>query len=77
MKPNLAPTTYAKYETLARLYIVPGIGRMRLDRLQVRDVQKWLNRVAETCQCCAHGKDARRSEERRPLLCPSPAYVLL
>lgn len=59
--PNLAPLTHATYETLVRLYIEPGIGQIRLDRLRVRDVQSWLNRVATTCQCCAQGKDARRA----------------
>lgn len=85
VRPNLAPTTYAKYETFSRLYIVPGIGVKRLDQLQVRDVQTWLNRVRTTCQCCAQGKDARRPEyERRccavePKRCcadlPAPATV--
>lgn len=59
--PNLAPMTHATYETLVRLYIEPGIGRIRLDRLRVRDVQEWLNTVATTCQCCAQGKDVRRA----------------
>jgi hypothetical protein len=69
VRPNLAPTTSAKYETFSRLYIVPGIGAKRLDRLQVRDVQTWLNRVRATCQCCAQGKDARRPEDAA-MLCP-------
>jgi integrase len=60
VQPNLAPLTHATYETLVRLYIIPGLGAKRLDRLQVRDVQTWINAVAKTCQCCAQGKDARR-----------------
>jgi integrase len=63
--PNLAPLTYATYETLTRLYIVPGLGDKRLDKLTVRDVQTWLNKVRQTCQCCAQGKDARRPEKSR------------
>jgi integrase len=59
--PNLAPLTYATYETLTRLYIVPGLG----DKLTVRDVQTWLNKVQQSCQCCAQGKDARRPEKIR------------
>jgi integrase len=59
--PNLAPLTHATYETLVRLYIRPGLGGKRLDRLQVRDVQSWINALARTCQCCAQGKDAQRS----------------
>ncbi len=60
VRPNLAPLTAATYETLIRLYIKPGLAGKRLDRLQVRDVQTWLNALATTCQCCAQGKDARR-----------------
>jgi hypothetical protein len=58
--PNLAPLTYATYESHVKNYIEPGIGSLRLDRLRVADVQGWLNRLAAPCQCCAQGKDARR-----------------
>jgi hypothetical protein len=63
VQPNLAPLTYSTYETLVRLYIKPGIGSIRLDRLRVRDVQTWLNSVSMQCQCCAQGKDARRADK--------------
>ena len=63
--PNLAPLTCATYETLTRLYIAPGLGTKRLDKLTVRDVQTWLNKVRTTCQCCAQGKDACRPEKTR------------
>ena len=65
VKPNLAPATYVSYEGFPRLYIVPGIGAKRLDRLQVKDVQTWINKVARTCQCCAQGKDAARPSVKR------------
>jgi integrase len=65
VKPNLAPLTYSTYETFVRIYITPGIGAKRLDRLQVRDIQTWINKAARTCQCCAQGKDARRPEGKR------------
>ncbi|WP_433551894.1 tyrosine-type recombinase/integrase [Micromonospora zamorensis] len=65
VRPNLAPLTCATYETILRLYVIPGLGGKRLDRLQVRDVQTWINEVARTCQCCAQGKDIRRPESRR------------
>lgn len=67
VQPNLAPLTYATYETLIRLYIAPGIGQIRLDRLRVRDVQLWLNAVTGICQCCAQGKDARRAAKNPAL----------
>jgi integrase len=63
--PNLAPKTSEKYALLTRLYLVPGLGTKRLDRLQVRDVRTWLNKLRSTCQCCAQGKDAGRPLERR------------
>lgn len=65
VSPDYAPLTCATYETLARLYIVPGLGAKRLDKLALRDVRAWLNRLRDTCQCCAQGKDARRPEDRR------------
>ncbi|GAB3339854.1 hypothetical protein GCM10027452_12740 [Micromonospora halotolerans] len=53
IQPNRAPLTYATYETFVRRYIAPFLGAKRLDRLQSRDVQTWINQVARTCQCCA------------------------
>jgi integrase len=71
--PNYAPLTCATYETLTRLYIVPGLGVKRLDRLTLRDVRAWLNKLRETCQCCAQGKDTRRPENRRRCCAKVPA----
>ncbi|QKG27314.1 site-specific integrase [Actinomadura verrucosospora] len=62
IEPNREAQTYAQYETLARLYVIPALGKKRLDRLTVRDVQTWVNRLPKTCQCCAQGKDAARPE---------------
>ncbi|HLI75571.1 MAG TPA: hypothetical protein VKV02_01400 [Acidobacteriaceae bacterium] len=45
------------------MYIVPGLGAKRLDRLQVRDVRIWLNRLRQDCQCCAQGKDVSREPD--------------
>ena len=42
-RPAARPTTYAKYETITRLYLRPGLGRYRLDRMSVAVVQSWLN----------------------------------
>jgi integrase len=62
VEPNLAPKTYEKYEAFTRLHIVPYLGSKRLDKLQVKDIRQWLNKLAETCLCCAQGKDAARPE---------------
>jgi integrase len=60
IKPNSAPLTYDTYAMFVRLYLPESLGRKRVDRLQARDVQAWINKLAKTCQCCAQGKDARR-----------------
>jgi integrase len=65
VEPNLAPKTYEKYEMFSRLHIVPYLGARRLDKLQVREIRQWLNKLARICQCCAQGKDASRSEAKR------------
>ncbi|GAA3247895.1 site-specific integrase [Nonomuraea helvata] len=62
--PELAPLTVSTYETLVRLYIKPYLGAKRLDKIQVRDVRLWINKLRVTCQCCAQGKDARRGAPR-------------
>jgi integrase len=67
VEPNLAPLTHSTYESHVRNYIVPGIGRHRIDRLRVSDVQKWLNGLPGECQCCAQGKDARRAQRNPDL----------
>lgn len=63
--PEYAPLTCSTYETLTRLYIAPGLGKRQLDKLTVRDVRVWLNKLRETCQCCVQGKDARRPEAKQ------------
>lgn len=65
VKPNLAPLTYISYEGSVRLYIGPHLGGKRLDKLTVRDVREWLNKLAGICQCCAQEKDAKRPPERQ------------
>jgi hypothetical protein len=57
IKPNREPTTYVAYEPLVRLYIIPGLGTKRLDKLTVRDVQTWLN----TCPPSAPAAIRRRT----------------
>ena len=66
VRPTLAPSTVANYDLFVRRYIVPDLGAKRLDRLSVRDVQTWVNKLRIRCQCCAQGKDAAR---RVPVCC--------
>lgn len=65
IKPNRELATYDQHETMTRLYIVPGLGDKKVDRLRVRQVQTWLNSLPITCQCCAQGKDAKRPDGKR------------
>lgn len=66
IKPNREEATYSAHELALRLYIVPILGKKRIDpkKLTVRVAQAWLNKLAVTCQCCAQKKDARRKEPR-------------
>ena len=41
--PGLRPTTLAKYRTAVELYLRPGLGQHRLDKLTVAIVQGYLN----------------------------------
>jgi integrase len=65
VEPDLSPKTYEKYEMFSRLHIIPHLGGKRLDKIQVKDVRQWLNKLAVTCQCCAQKKDASRLEGKR------------
>jgi integrase len=64
VQPDLAPTTASNYALFTRLYIGPDLGRKRLDRLTVRDVQLWMNDLKTRCQCCHQGKDVARAKPR-------------
>ncbi|PPJ07765.1 site-specific integrase [Nocardia nova] len=59
---QVRPTTYRSYEQLVRLYLVPGLGKRKLRALQAQHVRVWLTGLADQCQCCAQGKDAKRVE---------------
>lgn len=65
VKPNLAPKSFDSYERFIRLYTMPHLGTRNIARLNKRDIQTWINKVARTCQCCAQGKDASRPEGKR------------
>lgn len=56
------PATYDLYETMCRLYLIPGLGRHSLDRLTVAQVQAFLNRRAKA------GDSARKVQVMRTVL---------
>ncbi|MER5896014.1 site-specific integrase [Streptomyces sp. NPDC001876] len=64
VEPDLKPKTAETYAMHVRLYLVPGLGSKRLDKLGVRDVRAWVNGLLEQCQCCAQGKDSKRDDPR-------------
>jgi hypothetical protein len=66
IRPNREDNTYSAHELSSRLYIIPGIGKKKIDpkQLTVRVTQAWLNKIPDTCQCCAQGKDAARTVPR-------------
>jgi integrase len=47
VKRNRRPATYALYETIIRLYLIPGLGGKNLVRLSVPAVQMFLNQRIE------------------------------
>jgi len=65
IKPNSAPLTFDTYAMFIRLYLTRRLGSKRIDRIQTRDLQTWINTLATTCQCCAQGKDQRRPPEKQ------------
>ena len=64
-EPDYAPLTVTTYQGHARLYLIPGLGKYRLDKLSMRNVRTWLNELRKTCQCCAQRKDGRRPAAKR------------
>lgn len=45
-RPRVRDSTYAKYETFVRCYLVPSLGRRRLGRLSTPDVRQFLKQMA-------------------------------
>jgi integrase len=60
VKPTKAPLTYVFYETHARLFIRPYLGKKTLVKLIVKVAREWINGLVNVCQCCAQEKDAKR-----------------
>ncbi|MEV7103934.1 tyrosine-type recombinase/integrase [Streptomyces atroolivaceus] len=63
---QLRENTHTRYTAVARLYLVPGLGKRKLAKLTAKYVRTWLNQLRSTCQCCTRGLDTARDE---PLCC--------
>ncbi|WP_435107072.1 tyrosine-type recombinase/integrase [Nocardiopsis synnemataformans] len=59
-KPDLAAGTRASYAGHIRTYLVPHLGRLRLDKLQARHVETMFNLIEETN---AHILECRESDD--------------
>ncbi|MEV7613781.1 site-specific integrase [Streptomyces sp. NPDC089799] len=59
VKPERKKTTYAKYETHVRRYLIPNIGSKRLENLAVADVRRMLTTVT-TQASAATAKESHR-----------------
>lgn len=44
VKPNLAPATWRKHESIVRVHVLPALGSIRLPELSSGDVRRWLAR---------------------------------
>ncbi|WP_053914681.1 tyrosine recombinase XerC [Streptomyces sp. TP-A0875] len=64
VKVHRRPKTYQGYESVARVHLVPGLGRKKIRTLRAAEVRTWLARVAAECQCCKHGWDKERTESK-------------
>ncbi|GGS07399.1 site-specific integrase [Streptomyces nojiriensis] len=61
---QLRENTHTRYTAVARLYLIPGLGRKKLAKLTAKDVRTWLNQLRTTCQCCSRSIDGQRDEPR-------------
>jgi len=59
---QLRENTHTRYTAVARLHLIPGLGRKELAKLTAKDVSAWLNQLRATCQCCTRGLDTARDQ---------------
>ncbi|MFD9814492.1 tyrosine-type recombinase/integrase [Streptomyces sp. NPDC059080] len=59
VQPRRKLSTYDKYESHVRLYLVPLVGAKRLESLSVADVRRFITKV-QTAQTAATAKEAHR-----------------
>jgi integrase len=65
VKPAKKPKTYQGYELVARVHLIPHLGRKKLHKLTGADVRLFMQRLRNTCLCCLHGYDERRGDKAR------------
>ncbi|MGC4940497.1 tyrosine-type recombinase/integrase [Kribbella sp. DT2] len=65
VKPSRKPKTHQGYELVARVHLIPHLGRKKLHKLTGADVRLLIKRVRNTCLCCMHGYDKRRGDRAK------------
>lgn len=65
VKPARKPKTYQGYELVARVHLIPDLGKKKLHKLTGADVRLFMKRLRNTCLCCKHGYDERRGDKKR------------
>ncbi|GAB2565135.1 tyrosine-type recombinase/integrase [Kribbella endophytica] len=65
VKPSKKPKTHQGYELVARVHLIPHLGRKKLHKLNGADVRLFMTRIRNTCLCCLHGYDERRGDKAR------------
>jgi integrase len=65
VKPSRKPKTHQGYEVVARVHIIPILGRKKLHKLNGADVRMFIHRISNMCLCCLHGYDSRRGRKAR------------
>ncbi|MFE3829555.1 tyrosine-type recombinase/integrase [Streptomyces sp. NPDC059092] len=61
---HLSENTHTRYTACVNQHLIPGLGKKRLAKLTAKDIRTWLNQLRTTCQCCARGIDASRTQPR-------------
>lgn len=73
----LAPRTIEHYAMIAERHIIPALGRVRLDRLNERQIQAWLDRDRGSTQTVHHHRAVLRRAlnvaRRRRIIPTNPA----
>jgi integrase len=54
------PKTVQGYEGVIRRYLIPSLGRKRLDKLNAAEVRQFVTSLRNGCQCCQRGWDKAR-----------------
>ncbi|MBB5329995.1 tyrosine-type recombinase/integrase [Tunturiibacter gelidoferens] len=63
VKPNKSPNSYRGYEQTSRMYIVPMLGAMQLDQLNVPTIQEWMKKMSELSPTKRHAQSGHGREK--------------